>query len=127
MIVKTCDGEYKGVGWKLTSETKKDKLDFEIKLPLEKGRYCVYTKSVCEDTCNPLKVWHDMGEPANPSLEQIQLIKDAAKPFVKTQVLENKDKFDLTVGKHGVVYFSVEKSALTCDNGYDYERVAKGF
>lgn len=127
VIVKTCDGEYKGVAWNLTSETKKDKLDFEIKLPLEKGRYCVYTKSVCEDTCNPLKVWHDMGEPANPSLEQIQLIKDAAKPFVKTQVLENKDKFDLTVGKHGVVYFSVEKSALTCDNGYDYERVAKGF
>ena len=38
-----------------------------------------------------------------------------------------KEKFDLTVGKHGVVYFSVEKSALTCDNGYDYERVAKGF
>lgn len=130
VIVKTKKGTYKGVAWNLTSETKKECLDFEIELPLEKGRYCVYTKSVCEDCCNPLKVWHDMGEPANPSLVQIEMIKDSAKPFVQTEVLENKKeccKFNVKVGKHGVTYFTIEKAPLTCDNAYDYERIAKGF
>ena len=38
-----------------------------------------------ENTCNPLKLWHDLGEPANLSQEQKKLLQDAAKPFICSQ------------------------------------------
>ena len=50
-------------------------------LPIE-GKECfILTKTVDEATCNPLKLWHAMGEPSSLSEEQKKLLKEAAKPF----------------------------------------------
>ena len=39
------------------------------------------TELVDEEVCNPLKAWHDLGEPANPSQEQLELL-DLLQRFV---------------------------------------------
>lgn len=58
----------------------------EFTFPAEQEEYCFLTKTVDEETCNPLKVWHDMGEPANLSEEQTKLIRESSRPFVKQSV-----------------------------------------
>ena len=61
VIVKTKDGEYKGIAWNLTLETKEKEITFNINLPAFKknqNRVSLLVKTVDEQTCNPLKVWH---------------------------------------------------------------------
>ena len=84
VIMKMKDGSFRGVLWNDTR--KRAGKDMTVKLSLEApaGEYCILTKRVDEDTCNPLKLWHDIGEPANPDKAQTELIKSAAQPFVRT-------------------------------------------
>ena len=63
----------------------------EFTFPAEQEEYCFLTKTVDEETCNPLKVWHDMGEPANLSEEQTKLIRESSRPFVKTERKKQED------------------------------------
>jgi len=121
VIVKTKDGNYKGIAWNLTLETKEQEIDFEIKLPQLTGRNCLLTQTVDETTCNPAKLWHDLGEPANPSAAQNELLKSAAKPLFQTEVLEGNSEFTLKAKKNSVIYFETKKAPLTSDNGYDWD------
>ena len=122
VIVRAADGSYKGIVWNLSLETKQDKIDFEINLPKNAAtRLCLLTKTVDEECCNPLKVWHELGEPANLSDEQTELLKSAAKPLVKTHLLKGSaPKFTLTAGRNAVIYFELAAAPLTSDNSYDY-------
>ena len=129
VIVKASDGSYKGIAWNLTLETKKKELTFEITLPgIAAGgktgsgaRANLITKTVDEECCNPLKVWHNMGEPANLNEAQIELLKSAAHPLVASQLIDGKaPKFTIKAGRNAVVYFEASPAPLTSDNSYDY-------
>lgn len=125
VIVKTKSGTFKGIAWNITIETKEDQIDLDIVLPAstKEKRYCLLTKTVDEECCNPLKVWHDLGEWAHPTAEQTELLKAAAKPLVATDVIENKGSkinIQLSVKKHGVVYFELNPAPVSSDRGYNY-------
>ena len=125
VIVKTKSGTFKGIAWNITIETKEDQIDLNIVLPAstKEKRYCLLTKTVDEECCNPLKVWHDLGEWAHPTAEQTELLKAAAKPLVTTDVIENKGSkinIQLSVKKHGVVYFELNPAPVSSDRGYNY-------
>lgn len=120
VIVKTKSGNYKGVAWNLYHETKQKSIKIELKLPLSKGRNCLIIQTVDEKTCNPVKIWHDMGEPANPSEQQVKMLKDSAIPLTETKVLTDAESFTVTLSKNAVVYFETTSSELKSDNGYDY-------
>lgn len=99
---------------------------FKVGGPAVCGGYCLFTKTVDEKTCNPLKVWHDLGEPASLSKEQRKLLAEAARPFIRTKRKEAKDgrlSVKLELERNAVVYFEVIPSEVTPDRGYDYERV----
>lgn len=56
------------------------------------------TKVVDEENGNPLKVWHDIGEPANPSREQIGLLREVARPMVCTKkVVASKGSISISL------------------------------
>ncbi len=62
-------------------------------------------------TCNPLKLWHAMGEPSSLSEEQKKLLKEAAKPFVEADRAAVQDgcaQVNITARENGVVYFEVK-------------------
>ena len=122
VIVRTKDGSYKGIVWNLSLETKQNELEFTVNLPaFKQKRVSLLVKTVDEKTCNPLKVWHDLGEPAHLTDEQIELLQDAAKPLVTTELLNGSaPKFTLKAGRNAVVYFEAAASPLTSDNAYDY-------
>ncbi len=120
VIVKSDKG-YAGILWNIDS----DDAVKELSLPAE-GEYTLITKTVDETCCNPLKIWHDMGEPAYPTAEETELIKSAAYPLVESAVVNAQGGaagVKLNVKKNGVVYFTMSARTYTPDRGYDYEKV----
>ena len=120
VIVKSENG-FAGVLWNIDSE------DFtrSFAFPAE-GEYTLITKTVDEDTCNPLKLWHDMGEPANLTDTQKELLRSAAKPLVGSSVINSEKgsaECEFTVKRNGVIYFELTKRTFTPDRGYDYDKV----
>jgi len=68
----------------------KKEVTYTIHLPenYERQEYCNLVKIVDEEHGNPLKVWHDLGEPANPSKDEVSLLREVAKPWITTQTDE---------------------------------------
>ena len=120
VIVKGDKG-YAGILWNIDEEDRVKELSFDLD-----GEYTLVTKTVDETGCNPLKLWHDLGEPAYPTKEETELIKSAAWPLVESGVVTADDaKVSVPVRKNGVVYFTLSKRNYTPDRGYDYEKVVE--
>lgn len=103
----------------------KEGLEFLLELPTQEEG-CLLTQTVDESCCNPLKVWHDLGEPSSLTDEQLALLRMAARPRVETGRVLPEDggvKLAFSVEEQGVVYFSWCPGKITPDRGYSYERV----
>lgn len=124
VVTKKSDGTICGVAWNLTMETNESDLQLEFELPNDDG-LCAIIETVDEKVCNPLKLWHDLGEHKNPSLKEIEMIKTAANPLVSSKRLDD-NKLTINLSKNAVVYFEIRKSPIESDRGYDYERVIRG-
>ncbi len=126
VIMRMDDGEYRGIVWNHTQQRKGNTLSFVYEFLTHGKRYCLVTKRVDEETTNPLKVWHDMGEPAHLKEEQRQLLIQAAHPYVHTSSLKPKDnkiEWDVVLDENAVLYFELKEVKMTSDRGYSYERV----
>lgn len=125
VIIKTENGGYRGVVWNTDGRDTGEELDVAFQLPAEAGDYCLIKKTVDEECCNPLKIWHDLGEPANPSKETLELLRAAAKPLVTTERIaaeEGTAGVLLHLKKNAVEYFELVPAALKSDAGYSYEK-----
>jgi len=129
IVLRKKDGSYRGIAWNIvaangSSAEEGDKLTLCF-LPedgaFKENEYCVVTKMVDEDVCNPLKVWHDIGEPANPSPEQIKLLQSVS-PLIATNRCHGAPAIELTLGRNALVYFEIFPAPITSDRGFDYER-----
>ena len=123
VIVKGDKG-YAGIAWNVDSK----KFTRTIELPVKSTEFTLITQTVDEETCNPLKLWHDLGEPHYLTAEQKKFLKDAAKPLIGSSIVAGADgtaSFDISVKKNGVVYFELNKRDFTPDRGYNYEKVIK--
>lgn len=130
-LVRMPDGSYRGVVWHKTmrGESTGAVLERELVFPAEAQEYSLITKTVDEETCNPLKLWHVMGEPSSLSAEQKELLKEADRPFVEGRRLTQKDGFicvPCSVRENGVVYLELKQSEVSSDRGYSYQRVMQG-
>lgn len=126
LIVKKEDGTYAGVIWNYSMTRTGKELELTWKLPAEEDTYFLLTKTVDEDTCNPLKVWHDMGEPKDLSVDQKMVLREAARPFVasaRMEACEGSINLSMNVKEHGVVYFELKPVCEGGDRGYSYDRV----
>lgn len=129
VILKKPDGGYMGVGWNPVKSNTEDEKRFVLSLMAESGAYSLLTETVDEETCNPLKVWHDLGEVANLTEGQKKLLQQASQPLVQTCRLEcvgTTVEITLLLKRNAVVYFEVEKCDLQSDRGYYYERAFLG-
>lgn len=122
----TTDGKedlyYKGIAWNPDTEMAGKELKLELTLPLEaegEGN-CLITETVDEETCNPLKVWHDMGEHANPSPDEVELLRQSAVPPVRTERAGNTITLELK--QNAVCYFQLKPALIKSDRGYTWGR-----
>ena len=71
VVMKYEDGSYRGIAWNATRNRSGKDLCLNLTIPTTQSAstdaYLFLTQIVDEENCNPLKVWHDLGEPANPT------------------------------------------------------------
>lgn len=126
VVVRKSDGTICGVAWNLTRESGCQEWESRLRFPVKGKSYCCVTKTVDEVVCNPLKVWHDLGEPANPDRGQTELLREAAGPLVQSEQLTSVSgeiAFEVSVRKNGVLYFEIQEADTTSDRGYQYGRI----
>lgn len=129
VVLKKPNGGYLGVGWNPVKSNAEKEKRFVLSLTAESDAYSFLTETVDEETCNPLKVWHDLGEAANLTEEQKKRLQQASRPFVQTCRLERVGttiEITLLLKRNAVVYFEVEKCDLQSDRGYCYNRAVLG-
>lgn len=126
VIVQKPDGRYCGAAWNLSLQDTDRELTLQFSLPAcKKDEWCLLTKTVDEETCNPLKMWHDFGEPASLSPEQKALLQQCAVPLLATEqraAENNMIQIKLLLKKNAVVYFELKPVLRQCDRGFSYER-----
>ena len=129
VIVKTPDGEYRGIAFNSSLTRSERELQLEISLPAEDGEeYALVTHTVDEETCNPLALWHELGEPSSLAPWQKKLLRDAARPVIAGRRIKagsGRLAFTLPVKEFGVVYFTLTPVHQTGDRGFDYDRVVR--
>ncbi len=121
IVLKKPDGGYEGVAWNLCRE-RRESLCLTLNVPFE-GQATLMTRTVDEHCCNPLKCWHDMGEPVSLSKSQLDFLQVAAQPKCGTEVLHadtGKLSFTLSLSENAVVHFSLSPYAKQGDYGYEY-------
>ena len=132
VVLKRRNGDYLGIAWNVAHKAKDGNgqsgwsRKIEISLPAGEADYCFLTKTVDEEACNPLKVWHDIGEPAHLTDEQKKLLRESARPYLKTERIHSHSgslSVNLTLNKNAVVYFELNAGKITSDRGYQYDKV----
>ncbi len=125
VIMNYKDGSIRGVFWNDTRFRSGKDMKLTLEWP-EGTEGSLMIRTVDEEHCNPLKLWHDLGEPANPSKEQNKLLREASYPFTTSQRLEVRNGKVISehlVAEHGVVYIEYHPGKVKSDNGYTYDRV----
>jgi len=129
VVTKDKEGTYRGVAWYIHDDLKPapavcNTLNFSLEL--DNGEYVYIEKLVDEITSNPLKSWIDIGSPAYPSDEQLDLLYECALPQVRTKgvdVTNGSFEFDIALGANAVCYFEVKKVKRETDRGFIPERI----
>ena len=127
LVTKSRDSKgqeiYKGIAWNVDTDMSGKELKLELELPLsgKEDENVLITQLVDEEVCNPLKVWHDLGEHANPSEQEIEFLRQAAQPFTQTKRCGNK--VSLALKENAVCYFEVKAAPINSDRGYTYGRL----
>lgn len=124
VVMRLEDGSYRGVAWNMTDQRAGN--DFRVTLEMTEGEEgCLLTRTVDERHCNPLKVWHDLGEPANLTEEETELLRAASVPFTHTEragLRNGRVCAGFPVEENAVVYFEWKPGRVKPDRGYSYLR-----
>ncbi|NLG04351.1 MAG: xylan 1,4-beta-xylosidase [Clostridia bacterium] len=130
VVMKRSDKSLNGVLFHSCRTRSGKDLEITLTIPREllgsAEQFCMIKKVVDEESCNPLKCWHDLGEPANLSQKQKELIRESATPVVTTDIYEVDEKgvsVKFKVSENGLVYFEFIQRTENSDRGYDYKRV----
>lgn len=122
VIVKRDDGIYEGVLWNLCRE-KREAVEVTISLPAGETM-ALLIQRVDEVCCNPLKAWHDMGEPASLDNAQLRFLRQAAQPQCESDVVSSDGKaaaFTTTLRENAVLHFTLSPRRCETEYGYDYQ------
>lgn len=126
VIIRNTDSSYEGILWNLCHETR-EQLPITITLPSDSKQVLV-TETVDEVTCNPLKVWHDMGEPRSLTQQQLSTLRKMDHPDVNLSIAgadQGTVKLEFLLRENAVVRFTLTKQVHEGDYGYQYDWYVK--
>ncbi len=118
ILMRKADGTYEGVAWNICKD-EREAVTLELSLPMA-GKGVLTTETVDEQVCNPLKAWHDMGEPASLTDAQLRFLRNAGMPLCQTVAMLD-GKVTLTLEENAVVRFTAAAVSGDSDEGYDYD------
>ena len=117
VLTRGADGALEGVAWNLCREGRE-----ELTVTVRTGENAPMTLSVetvDEQVCNPLKAWHEMGEPSSLTEKQLRFLRKAGQPLCATCTVEG-GAAEIKLRENAVVYFRLEKTEKQTEFGYDY-------
>lgn len=125
LIVTKKGDAFELVAWNLADDKEADEIDLNVSMNLPSGDYSVITKTVDEETCNPVRVWYDLGSPKNPDAKQNKLLREAATPEIRTSRItsDGNAKLSLHLRKNALVSMTIQPLCQQTDRGYDARRV----
>lgn len=118
VLVRDDKGGYKAVLWNLEEEEKVIRLS----LPETEGKWAIVSRIVDEESGNPLKTWHDLGEPASLTQDQKALLRECAHPRVESKVCpaDNGLTVEFTLRPNAVLYTEITCPVPSFSYGYEY-------
>lgn len=123
VICQGEDGVTRGVVWNDCEQGYEViSLEFEIEVP--DGEYALLERVVDQETCNPQKAWHDMGQPASLTGRQHKQLIDCARPLTRIAgrpAIEGKVRLRFDVAQYGMTYFELTPVTREADRGFDYQ------
>lgn len=129
VMVRRPDGGYYGVLWNPDHDGRGEERELVYEICLPEGEkdteFCLIRRTVDEEHGNPLKTWHEMGEPANPSREEMALLREMAQPERTSEtvpVTEGRIQVRTRLAPNAVQAFELRRVKRQQDTGYSYER-----
>ena len=123
------DGSYYGVVWNPDHDGSGSIMEnqYGIHLPenSEGEEFCLIRRTVDEEHGNPLKTWHELGGPANPTREEMDLLRLVAHPEMTSDTVTVENNclhVKVSLHANGVQAFELRPVERQQDAGYDYER-----
>lgn len=126
VITKDDQNNIHGIAWNPVEELGEHDISLNFHIDLKQGEYMLLIKLVDEITCNPLKTWIDMGSPANPVKEQLELLRDCAHPQIRTKritVTDGLAEVDISLSANAICYFEIKHIDPVLDRGFQPERI----
>ena len=126
IITKDNESNIHGIAWNPVEENGDTDITLNLLIDLNNGEYMLVTKLVDELTCNPLETWINMGSPAYPSKEQLELIRVCANPQIRTQrfvVTDNIKDLEVLLSSNAMCYFEIKRIYPNTDRGFLPERI----
>jgi xylan 1,4-beta-xylosidase len=126
VITKDDRDNIRGVAWNPVEEQEDKELMLDFSIDADNGEYVLITKLVDEAVCNPLKTWIDLGEPATPTIKQLELLRAAACPQIRTRRFEVTDKkapVQISLSENALCYFELRRILPERDRGFVPERI----
>lgn len=125
-VILERDGEFQGILWNLREEER----TVTVSLPVCAGEECVLLERlVDEEHGNPLKLWHDLGEPPYPADRVLALLREAAVPRVRSERITpdgERQRIGFHLRPHAVLFFEWKTCPLHPDAGYRYAAAVSG-
>ncbi len=126
LVVRTAEGNYRGVAWNYAPAEQEHAKMLRFALPAgQAAAWSLTVQTVDETVCNPRKVWHDLGEPANPTEAQVRLLRRSAMPQITSEIVTAENgtaSFARTLGKNAVAFWEAAPRVCRPDRGYRYEK-----
>jgi xylan 1,4-beta-xylosidase len=126
ILTKDDNGNIHGIAWNPVEEQGDSNISLNLTFNMANGDYILINRLVDEANCNPLKTWVDMGSPAYPAKEELQLIKDCSTPRTSTKqfrVTNSSTEIEITLSANAVCYFEIKSIYPKSDRGYHIDRI----
>lgn len=126
VVTRDGEGNLRGICWNPVEESHREELTLSLRFEMENGEYLLVTKLVDENTCNPLKDWINLGTPANPSKEQLELLRECSRPYITTKAImvqEQTAEIQIILSDNGICYFELKKITRNTDRGFRGELI----
>jgi xylan 1,4-beta-xylosidase len=126
IITKDNNNDIHGIAWNPVEEPGDSNISLNFTFNLDNGKYILINRLVDESDCNPLKTWIDMGSPAYPTKDELQLIKDCSSPQTSTKQFEvttSTTEIQITLSANALCYFEIRRIHPKVDRGYQAKRI----
>lgn len=123
LVMSRENGSYEGIAWNASRDAWSTLCE-DIALPVADGRYVLLTEEIAPGIGDPVKMWHEMGEPASLTRAQLTALQNTAHPLSTSSVKEaenGKVQVQLSLKERAVMHFTLEKAPLAPEFGYEYD------